>query len=78
MYAPEAAGVRWDEIDLENELWRIPAERMKRKRANTVPLTPQTLSILEEMRPISGKREFIFPGEKNPKHHINLQRRTWH
>lgn len=67
----EAAGVRWDEIDFEKELWHIPAERMKRKRAHTVPLTPQMRAILEEMRPISGRRDHIFPGEKNPRQHIN-------
>ena len=67
----EAAGVRWEEIDFEKELWCIPAERMKRKRPHTVPLTPQTLSILEEMRQISSNREHVFPGERNPRQHIN-------
>jgi hypothetical protein len=35
----EAAGTRWDEIDFENALWNIPAERMKKKKPHTVPLT---------------------------------------
>lgn len=67
----EAAGARWDEIDFESELWRIPAERMKRNRPHTVPLTPQMLAVLKEMLTISGKREHIFPGERNPRQHIN-------
>ena len=33
----EAAGTRWDEIDLKQALWQIPAERMKKKQAHTVP-----------------------------------------
>ena len=33
---------------------------MKKRRGHDVPLTPQTLSYLELMRPISGHREFIF------------------
>ncbi len=28
----EASGARWDEIDLEDNLWNIPAERMKKKK----------------------------------------------
>lgn len=67
----EAAGARWDEIDYENKLWRIPAERMKRNRLHTVPLTTQALNILKEMLTISGNREHIFPGERNPRDHIN-------
>lgn len=67
----EAAGTRWDEIDLEQELWTIPAERMKRKHQHTVPLTPQALTILKEMQPVSGHRIHVFPGDRDPKLHIN-------
>ncbi len=69
----EAAGTRWDEIDFENSLWRIPASRMKKRKAHTVPLTPQTLAILEQMKPISGHRQFVFPGDRDPKTHIHRQ-----
>lgn len=69
----EAAGARWDEIDWDNEVWVIPAERMKKKREHVVPLTPQTMSILEELQPISGHREFLFPADRNPKTHANSQ-----
>ncbi|MBP4059550.1 MULTISPECIES: integrase domain-containing protein [Aeromonas] len=69
----EAAGARWAEIDMEKKLWRIPPERMKKRRGHDVPLTPQTLAYLELMRPISGHREFIFPGIRNPKTHTNEQ-----
>jgi integrase len=69
----EAAGARWDEIDLIESVWQIPEERMKKRRSHSVPLTPQTISILETMKPISGHREFIFPSDRNPKSHINSQ-----
>ena len=61
----EAAGARWEEIDTGAALWTIPASRMKKKRPHTVPLTPQTLHLLERMRPISGKSEFIFPADRS-------------
>lgn len=63
----EAAGARWDEIDLTDNVWRIPAERMKKKRDHAIPLTPQTIALLEHIRPISGHSEFIFPSERNNK-----------
>ncbi len=69
----EAAGTRWDEIDLANALWSIPAERMKKRKAHTIPLSPQALKILENMKPISGNREHVFPGDRNPKTHTHQQ-----
>ncbi|WP_299081367.1 integrase domain-containing protein [uncultured Paraglaciecola sp.] len=67
----EAAGAKWSEIDLENKLWVIPAERMKKKREHAVPLTKQTIELLERLQPISGHREYIFPADRNPRLHIN-------
>ncbi len=67
----EAAGTRWDEIDFETALWRIPAERMKRKKAHTVPLTQQALALLELLQPINGCSEFVFPSDRDLKKHTN-------
>lgn len=69
----ESAGTRWDEIDLENKVWNIPADRMKMERPHRVPLTPQTISLLERMKPISGHRPFVFPSYRNPMGHIHEQ-----
>lgn len=69
----EAAGAKWKEIDFEKALWHIPAERMKKKRPHTIPLSAQALSLLEVMKPISQHREHVFPADRNPKEHINEQ-----
>jgi integrase len=69
----EAAGTRWDEIDLDKEVWAIPAERMKKRMAHAVPLSTQTMALLEIMRPISGRSEFVFPSDRKPRTHINSQ-----
>ncbi|BDN91707.1 integrase domain-containing protein [Aeromonas caviae] len=69
----ESAGTRWDEIDLEAKVWNIPDDRMKMDRPHRVPLTPQAISLLERMRPISGHRPFVFPGYRDPLGHINDQ-----
>ena len=69
----EAAGTRWDEIDLEKGLWDIPKERMKQKKAHVVPLTPQCIEILGVMKSISSRSEFVFPSDRIPKTHTNSQ-----
>jgi len=69
----EAAGTRWDEIDIDNSLWNIPAERMKKKKPHTVPLSPQCVELLELMKPISSRSEFVFPSDRNLKTHTNAQ-----
>ena len=69
----EAAGAAWHEIDFENKLWNIPAKRMKKRKAHSVPLSPQALSILEYLKPISAHREFIFPADKDPRSHASRE-----
>ncbi|MBB1272515.1 integrase domain-containing protein [Psychromonas sp. SR45-3] len=67
----ESAGARWEEIDFETRIWNIPAERMKMHRPHSIPLTDQTMALLEFIKPISGKREFLFPADRNPRKHAN-------
>jgi integrase len=62
----EAAKASWDEIDFENMLWEIPAERMKMKVKHTVPLTQQVLNLLELVKPLTGERKYIFPADRHP------------
>ena len=69
----EAVKAAWSEIDFENRTWNISAETMKKKRPHTVPLTPQLLSLLEYMKPITGHREFIFPAYRNPRNHLSRE-----
>ncbi|CAE6902816.1 integrase domain-containing protein [Ectopseudomonas chengduensis] len=69
----EAATTRWVDIDVEKRIWTIPAERMKKRRPHTVPLTDQALAILEAIKPYSGHREYVFPADRNPRTHCNSQ-----
>lgn len=69
----EAAGTRWDEIELDNQVWTIPAERMKKRKAHSIPLSKQAIALLEIMRPVSGRGEFVFPSDRKPRTHIHSQ-----
>ncbi|ENM6633868.1 tyrosine-type recombinase/integrase [Vibrio vulnificus] len=69
----EASGARWNEINWEEKIWTIPAERMKKRREHRIPLTEQMLALLEVMKPISGHRDSIFPSDRDPKKPCNSQ-----
>jgi integrase len=69
----EAAGTKWEEINIEKNLWTLPPERMKKKRPHSIPLSPQAISLLEVMKPISQNREHVFPADRNPKQHTHQQ-----
>jgi integrase len=62
----ELRAARWSEFEnLEGNdpVWRIPAERMKMKREHIVPLAPQAIAVLQELRALSGSAAspFLFP-----------------
>lgn len=52
---------KWDEIDFEDRVWKVPAERTKLRREHAVPLSRQTLSLLSELRTLSGPTGYMFP-----------------
>jgi integrase len=55
----------WSEFDLEAGLWAIPAGRMKMRRPHRVPLAPQAVAILKELRILTGHRALLFPGVRS-------------
>jgi integrase len=69
----ESAKAQWSEIDLENRLWVIPAERMKMRLEHKVPLSPQAIEILARLKPLSGDRTHLFPSYINHHKHCNVE-----
>ncbi len=57
----ELRQAEWSEIDLEAAVWRIPAARMKKRREHVVPLSAQSLAILEQARELTGDGRYVFP-----------------
>lgn len=53
----------WEEFDLEEKLWVLPANRTKQRRIHRVPLTNRMLAIL---LPLHKTRisQYVFPGQK--------------
>ncbi|MGH7069241.1 MAG: tyrosine-type recombinase/integrase, partial [Acetobacteraceae bacterium] len=54
----------WDEFNLDEGEWRIPASRMKMRSPHFVPLSQQAVEILRELHPLTGSGRFVFPGER--------------
>jgi integrase len=69
----ETAMAKWEEIDLDNNVWIIPAERMKRNKEHIVPLTTQTLSLLARLQQLRGNSDYVFPSHRGRNKHANTQ-----
>lgn len=56
----ELREAKWCEFDLQKAEWNIPAERMKMGMPHWIPLTPHVLSLLKELRLITGFTPYLF------------------
>ena len=57
----EARGAVWDEIDLDGALWTVPAERMKGGELHRVPLSRQSVEVLNEASALRDDSGLVFP-----------------
>lgn len=53
---------RWQEINFDESVWDIPAERMKMGKAHRVFLSRQAVEILKELEALKGVSEYVFHG----------------
>ncbi|MDR1315089.1 MAG: tyrosine-type recombinase/integrase [Deltaproteobacteria bacterium] len=55
----------WDEVSLDESLWRIPAARMKMRIAHVVPLASQVKTLFVELKDLTGGGPYLFPGRRS-------------
>lgn len=67
----ELRGATWDELDLDECQWRIPAERMKMRRDHIVPLSRQAVAAFKELKRLNGKWKYVFPNPHKPLKHMS-------
>jgi len=53
-----------NEFDLDAEMWRLPAIRMKMRNEHLVPLSRQAIQILRELHPLTGNGRYVFPSAR--------------
>jgi integrase len=59
----ELRHARWKEIDLEGAEWRFVVS--KTKTDHIVPLSRQAIAILQELQPLTGRGEYLFPSGRS-------------
>lgn len=71
----ELRAAEWDEIDFDKAEWNIPIERMKlplktkqerKGQSHLVPLPSQAITILQELKPLTGHSKYVFPSHRTP------------
>ena len=64
--------MEWAELDLDAALWTIPSQKMKRTKLekeqgddHVVPLPTQAVALLRSIHPLTGRGQYVFPGERS-------------
>lgn len=57
----ELRHAEWTEFNLDKAEWKIPAEKMKMRNAHIVPLSLQSVAVLREIEPLTGRDRYVFP-----------------
>ena len=67
----EVIGACWNEFDLAEKIWTVPAVRMKAGKEHRVPLSPHALTTLKGLHK-QAQGEFVFPGQQPGKPLSNM------
>jgi integrase len=57
----ELRHAEWTEFNLDEFEWKIPSEKMKMRTVHIVPLSLQAITVLKEIRPLTGNGKYVFP-----------------
>jgi integrase len=63
----ELRHAEWNELDLEKAVWTIPAHKMKMRRAHSVPLSRQALTIIAGIETDARLSPLLFPSLRSAK-----------
>ncbi|RPA35267.1 tyrosine-type recombinase/integrase [Shewanella frigidimarina] len=61
----EIRNLKWEYVDFEDSLIRIPAEEMKREREHIVPMSKQVAQHLKEVKAVTGYSKLVFPNQRD-------------
>tara|TARA_R100001163_G_C5050452_1_gene187335 strand:+ start:219 stop:1418 length:1200 start_codon:yes stop_codon:yes gene_type:complete len=61
----EIRHMEWSEIDFDNALWSIPAEKMKQNNDHLVPLSGQAIAILLHIQLYTYGSRYVFPSARS-------------
>ncbi len=61
----ELRHAEWSEVDMGAKEWSIPASKMKMPEKHIVPLSKQAILIIEDLRMLTGRGKYLFPGMRS-------------
>lgn len=64
----EIVSSEWEDFNLKEGWWIIPAHKAKNSNAHRVPLSKLALKILQQIKTESGNSKWLFPALNNDKH----------
>jgi integrase len=68
------AAMRWDELDLTNGVWTVPAWKTKKNKTIAIVLIPEAVAMIQLLPKVS---EFVFPSSKSKSGHMSYPYRAW-
>lgn len=71
----EIMKARWPDIDLKAGVWLKPRLTTKQRRVHRLPLSPDAVHVLRELRALSPSLDLVIPG--NPETTLTRLRRAW-
>lgn len=71
----ELSGVKWEEFNFTDNKWIIPPGRMKMGKEHIVPLSKQSIHILDQLKELNGDYEHVFINQRDP--HRSMSRDTF-
>ena len=60
----EIRHMEWVEINWDDAQWEIPASKMKMKEPHIVPLSSQSVTVLQYMQSLKSISKFVFPSAR--------------
>lgn len=70
----EVAGMRWDELDLNDGIWSLPSERTKNRHPHIIYLGSLAIELIQTLHPLTNNSLYVFDTGKN--NHIHTDSLT--
>jgi len=64
----EVAKMRWEELNITNGMWLLPANRTKNRQSHTIYLSQIAINLISDLKKLTEQSEFVF---ENGKGHIH-------
>ena len=72
----EALSARWENVDKERRVWRIPIADSKSRHMRSVPLNDSAIAVLDQLD-TAGKYDHLFINRKTNKKPYSTIYKTW-